>query len=65
MAHDEVDELAKQAEESNELIGKMELSLDERDLRISDQQRVVAEERKATDECIQSKNREIELAHIE
>lgn len=36
MAQDEIDELAKQAEESNELIGKMEISLDERDLRISD-----------------------------
>jgi len=37
LAQDEVDELQKQSEEQNDLITKMELSLDERDLRIADQ----------------------------
>ena len=40
LAQDEVDELQKQSEEQNDLITKMELSLDERDLRIADQQRI-------------------------
>ena len=43
----------------------MELSLNQRDLHIQDTQRIAQEERKSTDECIQSKNREIESAHIE